>query len=202
MTDETTFENNSEDSIPYGDSNHTNNENYEHTELGDDFGGANNNEENFVASSTKRGRLVGFLVSFSGNKYGQYWPLCFGSNKIGRNGNNNIVLEENSVSGSHANLKVAVFNNELDYSIWVTSDSQFIKVNGRDIKSNTDLVDNSKILIGGYEFLLVKINAEVHNLGLNSKFKSTKSSNENPSNKDFGEYDYTNLGNTEHRTRG
>ncbi len=47
-------------------------------------------------------RLVGFLVTFSLNKLGDFFPLYLGKNNIGRSSQNEIVLNDSSVSGSHA----------------------------------------------------------------------------------------------------
>ncbi len=47
-------------------------------------------------------RLSGFLVTFGLNKFGDYFPLYLGKNNIGRRPDNDVVLNDPSVSGHHA----------------------------------------------------------------------------------------------------
>lgn len=54
------------------------------------------------ASSAPASRIEGFLVTYSHNKYGQFYPLYLGKNRIGRDSKNDIVVDDLSMSGEHA----------------------------------------------------------------------------------------------------
>ncbi len=52
--------------------------------------------------TTVKKRIEGFLVTYSHNSYGDYYPLYLGKNRIGRNNNNDVVVNDLAMSGEHA----------------------------------------------------------------------------------------------------
>ncbi|APF19795.1 Forkhead-associated protein [Caldithrix abyssi DSM 13497] len=52
--------------------------------------------------ATVKKRIEGFLVTYSHNPYGDHYPLYLGKNSIGRNTNNDIVINDMAMSGDHA----------------------------------------------------------------------------------------------------
>jgi hypothetical protein len=53
---------------------------------------------------TGKRRLIGWVVTFSHDEFGQDYRLFVGKNRIGSSANNDIVIHDSSVSGEHATI--------------------------------------------------------------------------------------------------
>lgn len=77
--------------------------------------------------------LVGFLVTFSLDEGGQFWPIRFGRTVIGSDPSSDVVLAVPGVSGRHA--EVMVRDNRGAPKIWVSdcNSTNGTQLNGADI---------------------------------------------------------------------
>ena len=143
--------------------------------------------------------LVGFLVSFSGTELGEYWVLREGNkNIIGSDIDCTIRLNEAKVSSKHAfiNIRRNANTGKLMIAIQDTNSMNGIMVNGIDIGfQNYECKNNDKILIGGYELLLITIDKKQHNLSKSEHFIANKAVLDVP------DFDYSNRDNYSYGTR-
>lgn len=120
--------------------------------------------------------LAGFLVSFSANGAGEYWPLREGNNSIGQSNENDIVLKEKHVSVKHANINISkdVVNNCWKFQLVDLSSTNGTDLNGRrlPIYSGIELKPNDKLKIGEYLLMLVTADKFVNQLTKNENFQS------------------------------
>lgn len=93
------------------------------------------NSGNEKAEKSER-RLEGFLVSYQLNKYGDFFPLYMGKNFIGRSQNNDIRVDDASVSSEHA---LILFRGE---KILIEDK---LSVNGTFINASTESIDRSEL---------------------------------------------------------
>ena len=120
------------------------------------------------------GFLTGFLVSFSKDANGEFWVLHQGKNSIGSDRSNNIILQENNISDQHAvlNIRRSRKDNRLMFAIVDMCSEVGTLVNGEDIEfTTTELGIGDKILIGGYELLLLSFDKDKQDLTTNSSFE-------------------------------
>jgi hypothetical protein len=101
--------------------------------------------------------LVGFLVSFSADKSGQFWPLRHGRTRIGRQPGSDILLDLPDVSSEHATVTARLARNGL--RIWIEDrSSNGTIVNGEEIfNERPNLVSNDTIQIGSMVLRLMLI---------------------------------------------
>jgi hypothetical protein len=102
--------------------------------------------------------VVGFLVSVSRIEEGEYWVVRQGRNVIGSGSECDIVLNEASVSRTHALLLIHrnPGDNKLNVGIMEGGSSNGIFVNDNYIGFNSCQCENYyKIKIGKYELLLL-----------------------------------------------
>ena len=52
----------------------------------------------------KTGKLAGFLVTYSNNPLGEFFPLYEGINTVGRNATNTICIDDENISGEHLTI--------------------------------------------------------------------------------------------------
>jgi hypothetical protein len=57
-----------------------------------------------VLKQTEKRKIVGWLVTYSNDEYGQDYKLYLGKNKIGSGSNGDIVINDSSISGEHATI--------------------------------------------------------------------------------------------------
>lgn len=61
-------------------------------------------EGNAPLHQNEKRKLVGWLVSFTNDEYGQEFKLYAGKNKIGSDAGCDIVIRDSSISGEHTNI--------------------------------------------------------------------------------------------------
>jgi len=137
-------------------------------------------EEQMQQESVKEKPLVGFLVSLSRRKEGEFWPIRLGENMIGTAGDCSILLNEAKVSDKHATLIVQVNEEEnSQLNVWINglNATNGTYLNRKLIPPQTAIQcnNNDKIKIGNYELLLMLFDANKHGLkkadGFTSKFE-------------------------------
>ena len=109
-----------------------------------------------MVPNTGQSPLVGFLVSFSADSNGIFWPLRYGRTTLGSNADSDIVLAFPEVSGAHAQINVR--DNKGVPKIWLSDNNTTngTKLNGDDIFTNRpDLSNKDKIGIGPLEMRVV-----------------------------------------------
>jgi len=100
--------------------------------------------------------LAGFLVSFSTDENGIFWPLRYGRTSIGCAEDNEIVLASPEVSGQHAFINVR--KGKDGPKIWLSDNNSMngTMLDGEDIfNERPDLVTDSVVKIGAVEMRLV-----------------------------------------------
>lgn len=129
--------------------------------------------------------IVGFLYSVSRNGIGEYWPLHLGVNKIGRSGDCDICLKENTVSLSHAELfiKRMVSTHELIASVKDCGSKNGIFINDVELRYEIhECANNDVITIGQhYKLLLILIDTEKLGLTVDPDFIPEKGGDDIPS---------------------
>lgn len=118
--------------------------------------------------------VVGFLYSISNRGIPEYWPLVLGYNSIGRNPNNNIVLNEKTVSGLHASIKIQKKrNDDVDAVIQIEQGRTGVLLNDEDVdlQYGGRCKNGDVITIGSnYKFLVIIINAKASGLSIARNF--------------------------------
>ena len=79
--------------------------------------------------------VVGFLYSIARKGNAEYWPLHLGRNTIGQSKDNDVVLQESSISAFHAVIRI-IQTNRLKAFILDTGSSNGTLVNGEPLKFN------------------------------------------------------------------
>jgi len=100
--------------------------------------------------------LAGFLVSFSTDENGIFWPLRYGRTSIGCGGDNEIVLASPEVSGQHAFINVR--KGKDGPKIWLSDNNSMngTMLDGEDIfNERPDLTTDSVVKIGAVEMRLI-----------------------------------------------
>jgi pSer/pThr/pTyr-binding forkhead associated (FHA) protein len=124
--------------------------------------------------------LAGFLVSFSKTETGEFWDLREGNNAIGSTPDNDIQLQEEHVSGKHANINVSkdAPNNKWKFQMVDLSAANGTDLNGTKlpIYTGVDLNSFDKIKIGEYEAVLFATDKFIHGLQKSEKFISAQQS--------------------------
>lgn len=118
--------------------------------------------------------VVGFLYSISRTGGGEYWPIHIGSNSIGRSRDNDVCLQEGTVSDKHATLVVRVMKNpeKVIASICDSSSTIGTMINGESLGfSQRECFNGDVLTIGAhYDLLLVLIDAKQIGLKVCSDF--------------------------------
>lgn len=124
-------------------------------------------------NKSHKGFLTGFLVSFSRDPNGEYWVLRQGKNTIGSDRSNDIILPEKNISDQHAvlNIRRSKKDNRLMFAIVDMCSEEGTLVNGEDIEfTTTELSTGDKIMVGGYELLLLSFDKDQQSLTTNNAF--------------------------------
>jgi len=100
-----------------------------------------------VLSQTEKRKLVGWLVTFSNDEYGQDYRLFVGKNKIGSGINNDLVINDSSVSGEHA---IILFR-ENEFLIKDNFSTNGTKINGITADEGK-LKDGDELILGNTSF--------------------------------------------------
>ncbi len=109
-----------------------------------------------MVSTSGPSPLAGFLVSFTRDPNGVFWPLRYGRTSIGCGADSDIVLDYPEVSGVHALLNIR--DNKGSAKIWITDNNSMngTAVNGEDIfNEKPDLSGGDVIRVGSVEMKLV-----------------------------------------------
>ena len=123
--------------------------------------------------------VLGFLYSISNQGIPEYWPIMIGYNRIGRNADNEIVLNEQTISGLHASVMVQKkrTTGEVVAVIRLEQGKTGVLVNGDevDLRYGSECKNGDIVTIGtNYTFLVVLINAEAVGLAPAPNFISTQ----------------------------
>jgi len=104
--------------------------------------------------------LAGWIVIVSDNDKGNYYPITFGFNSIGRGSNNHIVIDsDNSISREkHASIIYDYSNNV--YYIKHEDGKYLTYLNGEVVLETKKLKEFDKIKIGNTELLFVPLCGE------------------------------------------
>ena len=100
--------------------------------------------------------LAGFLVSFSMDANGVFWPLRMGRTRLGASPDSDIQLSHPGISGSHANITIR--DNKGRIKIWLTDQDSMngTRLNGESIfNEKPDLTHGDRIGIGDVEMQLI-----------------------------------------------
>lgn len=118
--------------------------------------------------------VVGFLYSVSRSMIGEYWPIYLGRNTIGKNGNQDIILSEGTVSGVHATIVTRVAHNQVIAAITDSQSTNGTQINGNAIGFTAEQCHNGDILTIGnnYQLLLILIDAQQLGLSVAPNFIS------------------------------
>jgi hypothetical protein len=121
-----------------------------------------------MPAQTPQGQIFGFLFSVSKTMAGEFWPLMLGANTLGRGASNSIVLNESTVSETHASIHVISRANKLIVYIKDDQSKTGTLLNGELLRGEADLKNGDIVTIGEhYELYVVLINA--YDLGLAEK---------------------------------
>ncbi|MDR2971631.1 MAG: zinc-ribbon domain-containing protein [Bacteroidales bacterium] len=114
------------------------------------------NFENRSNESTRK-KLIGFLVTFSLSSNGDFFPLYEGKNTVGRDPANNIVIDDNAVSGEH--LVIAYYSqNKKIYFETVGLTQNGTELNGKFYpKGGDELTTMDLIKIGSTRLTFIAI---------------------------------------------
>lgn len=122
--------------------------------------------------------LVGFLFSYSKTQAGEFWPLYEGNNTVGSNKTCNVALYEEQVSNSHALINAVRKKDEdkLDFRIKDAGSETSTIVDGEQLMMGdvATLKNRSRIVIGGYELIVVLIDYLAEGFVPNEAFQPTK----------------------------
>ena len=122
--------------------------------------------------------VVGFLYSISRKGIGEYWPLHLGTNTIGRSADNDICLQEMSVSNKHATLSIKQMKSthKLIASIRDIGSKTGMFLNDEELDyENHTCKANDIITVGAnYKLLLLLIDAEEYGLSVAEDFVEDK----------------------------
>ena len=102
--------------------------------------------------------LLGFLVSFDGDKNGVFWPLRYGNTTLGRDEECDAQLPNDGVSRTHCKITARFSNGKAH--IWCTDSdtANGTLVNGEDIRAEKRyLAHNDVLTIGPYNLKVVLI---------------------------------------------
>lgn len=122
------------------------------------------------------GQILGFLFSVSRSMAGEYWPIMLGANNIGRGSENSIVLDEMTVSTSHASIHAICRSEKLTVYIKDDQSKTGTLLNGELLRSEADLKNGDVITIGEhYELYVVLLNATEIGLKPNPDFQACPS---------------------------
>ena len=100
--------------------------------------------------------LAGFLVSFSTDKNGLFWPLRFGRTALGCAPDNNIVLNFPDISGQHAFIHVRKKGDA--NKVWISDQDSMngTMLNGEDICTDKPTLSSGDVVtIGDVEMRVV-----------------------------------------------
>lgn len=132
------------------------------------------NEEQQTRSLTGGMPVIGFLYSISNQGIPEYWPIVLGYNRIGRNPENEVCLNEQTVSGLHASIMVQKKRNgEVVAVIRMEQGRTGIFVNDEeiDLRYGSECKNGDVIQVGNsYSFLFILINAEAVGLRVADNF--------------------------------
>ncbi len=123
-------------------------------------------EEKTRSSKGPHKPILGILYSVSKTGFGEFWPLYMGENKIGRDEDNDVILNEGTVSAEHAVLTILKDEDEVYAAIKLTGGVNGVKLNGKNIRFDNKECKNMDIITIGknYECLLILIDSEKLNL--------------------------------------
>lgn len=125
--------------------------------------------------------VLGFLYSISRHGITEYWPLRVGANTIGRDASNDIVLLEESVSGSHAVIHTRMMKNgKVIAQIQDVGSKNGIFVNDEELGyTAVECHNNDVIQIGeAYKLLLILVNSNECGIGVAQNFRDVESAPE------------------------
>lgn len=100
-----------------------------------------------------KGKIVGWLVTYTNNPDGEDFRLCEGHNRIGANPICDVVLNDETVSGSHA----IIVHRDGRCLIKDDLSRNGTYVNGKEISEAYNLQTYDKIRIGNTTFIYVNI---------------------------------------------
>jgi hypothetical protein len=100
--------------------------------------------------------LAGFIVSFSVDRNGVFWPLRYGRTRIGSGPDNDVQLSHPQISGSHAMVLVRAKQGEPKVWCEDCGSSNGTLLNGQDIfNSRPDLSSGDVLQVGPIELKLL-----------------------------------------------
>ena len=122
--------------------------------------------------------VVGFLYSISNQGIPEYWPLVLGYNSIGRNADNTVVLNEQTVSGIHASISIQKKrNDDIDAVVRIEQGRTGLLLNDEDVdlQYGSRCKNGDVITIGSnYKMIIIIINAKASGLSVAENFISTQ----------------------------
>lgn len=118
--------------------------------------------------------VIGFLYSISNQGIPEYWPVQLGYNRIGRNAENEVILNEQTVSGLHASIMVQKKRDgEVVAVIRIEQGRTGVFVNDLevDLRYGSECKNGDVIQVGSnYTFIFILINAEASGLKVAENF--------------------------------
>ena len=102
-------------------------------------------------------KLVGFLVTYSQTASGEYFPVYEGKNSIGRNNSNDVVIDDDAVSGEHLVLAYYPQNNKFYFdTVGLTQNGTYLN-DKFFVRGGDELVDSDVLTVGSTKLLLIVI---------------------------------------------
>lgn len=122
--------------------------------------------------------VVGFLYSLSNKGTTEWWPLHIGQNKIGKDANMDICLNEASVTGHHANINIKRMRskgNALAASLVDMGSKNGIILNEEELDYEPHTIKNEDIVTFGlnYKCVIILIDPTRYGLGESADFVET-----------------------------
>jgi hypothetical protein len=100
-------------------------------------------------------KLVGFLVSYSMDANGSFFPLYEGRNFVGRNSASDICLQgDNRISGKHLSILYRAVDNKFKFRDEQSSYGTFVN---EQLLDEGELINNDVIRIGSTKLILITI---------------------------------------------
>ena len=128
--------------------------------------------------SKQHRHLVGFLFSYSKTQAGEFWPLYEGKNIVGSHKNCDVALYEEQVSNPHAHVFAIRKKGEdkLEFRIQDAGSETSTIVDGEQLMVGdvATLKNRSRIVIGGYELIVVLIDYLAEGFVPNEAFQPAK----------------------------
>lgn len=124
-------------------------------------------EEPPIGGGTKIQRILrGILVTYNLSPTGDFFPIYDGTNTVGRNKTNQIVISDDAVSGVHFEIAYYTQNNKFYFDIGtkgLTQNGAYVNDKFM-VKGTEELSNNDVITVGSIKLLFIAIPDKILNV--------------------------------------